>query len=101
MLLHRARAAVRAGARVLPGGELNGRDDLPASSSSSSPTTSRAPSGWRDRRRFEKHLALCDACTRYIEQMRETLDLLGTVPVDSLSAEAQSTLLDAFRDLER
>jgi predicted anti-sigma-YlaC factor YlaD len=57
--------------------------------------------GWRDRRRFEKHLQLCDACTRYIEQMRETLDLLGTVPVDSLSAEAQSTLLDAFRNLER
>ena len=57
--------------------------------------------GWRDRRRFEKHLQLCDACTRYIAQMRETLDLLGTVPVDSLSAEAQSTLLDAFRNLER
>ena len=33
--------------------------------------------------------------------MRETLDLLGTVPVDTLSPEAQSTLLEAFRDLER
>jgi anti-sigma factor RsiW len=57
--------------------------------------------GWRDRRRFEKHLRGCDACTRYLAQMRETLDLLGTVPVDSLSPEAQSTLLDAFRDLRR
>jgi anti-sigma factor RsiW len=57
--------------------------------------------GWRDRRRFEKHLLACDACGRYIDQMRETLDLLGTVPLDTLSAEAQSTLLDAFRDLER
>lgn len=57
--------------------------------------------GWRARRRVEKHLAACTACTRYVEQMRETLSLLGTVPVDTLSPEAQSTLLDAFRDLQR
>jgi anti-sigma factor RsiW len=57
--------------------------------------------GWRDRRRFEQHLRACDACQRYLAQMRETLDLLGTVPVDTLSPEAQSTLLDAFRDLRR
>jgi anti-sigma factor RsiW len=56
--------------------------------------------GWRERRRFEKHLRACDACTRYLEQMRETLDLLGTVPVDTLSQEAQSTLLHAFRALK-
>jgi hypothetical protein len=54
--------------------------------------------GWRDRRRVAKHLRACDGCVRYVEQMRETLDLLGTVPVDTLSPEAQSTLLDAFRD---
>ena len=41
------------------------------------------------------------ACGRYLDQMRETLDLLGTVPVDTLSTEGQSTLLDAFRDLKR
>jgi predicted anti-sigma-YlaC factor YlaD len=57
--------------------------------------------GWRDRRRVEKHLRACVACGRYLDQMRETLDLLGTVPVDTLSTEAQSTLLDAFRDLRR
>jgi predicted anti-sigma-YlaC factor YlaD len=57
--------------------------------------------GWRDRRRVRKHLRVCDACTQYIAQMRETLDLLGTVPVESLSPQAQSTLLDAFRDLKR
>ena len=57
--------------------------------------------GWRDRRRVAKHLRVCDPCVRYIEQMRETLDLLGTVPVDILSSEAQATLLDAFRDLKR
>ena len=57
--------------------------------------------GWRDRRRVEKHLRACEACSRYLHQMRETLDLLGTVPLDTLSSEAQSTLLDAFRDLKR
>ncbi len=57
--------------------------------------------GWRDRRRVAKHLRVCDACSRYIEQMRETLTVLGSVPVDTLSPEAQSTLLDAFRNLER
>ena len=57
--------------------------------------------GWRDRRRFEKHLRGCDGCHRYLDQMRETLALLGTVPVDTLSPEAQSTLLDAFRDFRR
>ena len=56
--------------------------------------------GSRDRRRIAKHLSECDACVRYIEQMRETLRLLGTVPVDTLSPEAQSTLLEAFRDLK-
>ena len=54
--------------------------------------------GWRDRRRVRRHLAACDACTAYVEQMRETLRLLGTVPVDTLSPEAQATLLDAFRE---
>ncbi len=57
--------------------------------------------GWRDRRRVEKHLRACDACDRYIDQMRETVALLGTVPADSLSPEAQSTLLEAFRDFRR
>jgi predicted anti-sigma-YlaC factor YlaD len=57
--------------------------------------------GWRDRRRFEKHLRACDGCTLYLAQMRETLSLLGTVPVDTLPPEAQSTLLDAFRDFPR
>jgi anti-sigma factor RsiW len=55
----------------------------------------------RDRRRFEKHLRGCEACDRYLEQMRETLDLLGSVPLETLSPEAQATLLDAFRNLER
>ena len=45
--------------------------------------------GWRDRRRFDEHLAL-RPCDGYLEQMRETLDLLGAMPVDTISAEAQA-----------
>ncbi|GAA4726507.1 hypothetical protein GCM10025782_26100 [Pedococcus ginsenosidimutans] len=56
---------------------------------------------WRDRRRVASHLAVCDPCVRYLAQLRQTLDLLGTVPVDSLTPEAQATLLDAFRGLRR
>jgi anti-sigma factor RsiW len=55
----------------------------------------------RDHQRIAEHLSGCDACARYVEQMRETLNLLGTVPVDTLSPEARSTLLEAFRDLKR
>ncbi len=57
--------------------------------------------GWRDRRRVARHLKVCDPCVRYIEQMRETLDLLGTVPVDTISPAARSALLDAFRNQKR
>lgn len=57
--------------------------------------------GWRTRRRVERHLAPCDGCERYVDQMRETLTLLGTVSAESLSAEAMSILRDAFRDFRR
>ena len=51
--------------------------------------------------RFEHHLGLCPGCVVYVEQMQETAARLGSIPVDSLSPEAQSTLLDAFRDFRR
>jgi anti-sigma factor RsiW len=54
--------------------------------------------GWRERRRVREHLDACGPCAAYVAQMRETLDLLGTVPVDTLSPQAQATLLDAFRN---
>jgi len=57
--------------------------------------------GWRERRRVARHLDECEDCERYVEQMRQTLGLLGTVPVETLSPAAQDTLLNAFRDLRR
>ena len=52
-------------------------------------------------RRFEEHLALCPGCKTYLSQMKETASRLGEIPVESLSAETQATLLSAFRDFRR
>ena len=51
--------------------------------------------------RFEHHLSLCHGCVVYLEQMQETAARLGSIPVESLSPDAQSTLLDAFRGFRR
>jgi anti-sigma factor RsiW len=54
-----------------------------------------------DRRRFEAHLATCDACRTYMEQFRQTIRVLGRLPEESLSSEARTALLAAFRDWSR
>ena len=51
-----------------------------------------------DRSRFEAHLADCPYCTTYLEQMRQTIRLLGRLPEESLSTEARDALMTAFRD---
>jgi anti-sigma factor RsiW len=48
--------------------------------------------------RFEAHLAECDGCTAYVEQMRETISALGRLPAESLTPEAERRLLMAFRN---
>jgi anti-sigma factor RsiW len=50
-----------------------------------------------DRRRLEEHLAECPYCLNYIEQMRATIEALGTVSGESISAETRHELLEAFR----
>ena len=50
-----------------------------------------------DRLRFEQHLEQCVACRAYLEQFRETIRVLGTLPEESLSAESRAALLNAFR----
>ena len=52
-------------------------------------------------RRFEEHMDLCQGCETYLSQMKETASRLGEIPVESLSAETQATLLSAFRDVRR
>jgi anti-sigma factor RsiW len=51
-----------------------------------------------DRARFERHIAGCDGCTAYVEQMQITLRALGRIPEESISPRARDALLHAFRD---
>ena len=48
--------------------------------------------------RFEEHLADCQTCEIYLEQIRETIRLTGTLTPDELSSEAEEVFLHAFRD---
>jgi anti-sigma factor RsiW len=48
--------------------------------------------------RFETHLRDCDGCTRYLEQMRQTIAALGHLPEESLTVEMERDLLAAFED---
>jgi anti-sigma factor RsiW len=52
----------------------------------------------RDRRRFERHVAGCDGCRTYVEQMRVTSRALGGLTEETISPEARDALLHAFRD---
>jgi anti-sigma factor RsiW len=50
-----------------------------------------------ERARFEAHLALCEGCTAYLDQMRRTIGALGQLSEDQLSPAAREDLLAAFR----
>jgi anti-sigma factor RsiW len=51
-----------------------------------------------DRARFEAHLATCNGCTTYIEQMRQTIRLVGELPEAAITSQAEEELLRVFRD---
>ena len=53
-----------------------------------------------ERARLEAHLAACDGCTRYLDQIRTTVALTGRLTVDDVDAlgpDARAELLTAFR----
>jgi predicted anti-sigma-YlaC factor YlaD len=50
-----------------------------------------------EHRRFEEHIGLCDGCRIYLEQIRQTISLLGHLPEKALSPDAERDLLEAFR----
>jgi anti-sigma factor RsiW len=50
-----------------------------------------------ERARFEEHIGTCGGCRIYLEQMRSTIEQLGYLPEDTLSADAERELLEAFR----
>jgi anti-sigma factor RsiW len=54
-----------------------------------------------ERNRFEEHVMSCPPCRAYLEQMRETIRLLGSIPEETVSPEAEAALVDAFRGFTR
>lgn len=51
----------------------------------------------RDRRRLERHLADCDGCRAYLEQLRTTVALAGRAEPDGLTPEALEGLVEVYR----
>lgn len=54
-----------------------------------------------DRRRVEDHLAICDGCTNYLEQLRDTIRLTGMIDEEQIPDEQKHRLLEAFRGWTR
>jgi anti-sigma factor RsiW len=52
----------------------------------------------RERARLDRHLAAWEGCRAYVEQMRRTISLLGSLTLDSLENPSRNRLLAAFRD---
>jgi anti-sigma factor RsiW len=53
------------------------------------------------RERFDAHLRGCDGCQAYLDQMRQTMRILRSLPEESISDDARAKLLDAFREWKR
>jgi hypothetical protein len=51
----------------------------------------------RDLERFEEHIAFCDGCGAYLEQMRATIAVTGRLGAGDLPAELEERLMEAFR----
>jgi predicted anti-sigma-YlaC factor YlaD len=51
----------------------------------------------RDTERFEEHIAFCDGCSMYFDQMRATIAATGRLREADLPSELQERLLEAFR----
>ena len=54
-----------------------------------------------ERLRFDHHLALCEGCQTYLEQIRTVIRVAGRPAVDAVPPETMAGLLRAFRDWRR
>ena len=47
---------------------------------------------------FEAHLAICDGCQWYLDQMRTTIAAVGRIEDEAVPAELRETVMAAFRN---
>ena len=50
------------------------------------------------RSRFDAHLEICEGCRTYLDQMRHTVALPGTLRGDDIRPDMMARLMTAFRD---
>jgi anti-sigma factor RsiW len=51
----------------------------------------------RDRRRLQKHLSECDACTAFLDQLRVTIAASTSINPDEVPPHVMDALTDVFR----
>lgn len=51
-----------------------------------------------ERLRFEEHIAFCGPCIRYLDQIRGTIAITGTLREDDLDPDSRDMMLRVFRD---
>jgi len=50
-----------------------------------------------ERSRFDDHMRICPGCATYLEQMRSTIRLAGTLAPEAVTPEAKAAFLAALR----
>jgi predicted anti-sigma-YlaC factor YlaD len=50
-----------------------------------------------ERMRFEEHLLICEGCSAYLDQVRKTIQVVGSLQEDSIHPQMRDNLLAAFR----
>ncbi len=51
-----------------------------------------------ERARFEAHVAECDGCRIYLQQMQQTIRACGMLAEEAIAPEAKQELLQLFRN---
>ena len=47
---------------------------------------------------LERHLVICEFCATYVDQLRETIRLAGTLREEDVPAPLMDVVLEAFRE---
>ena len=51
-----------------------------------------------DRERFEVHLTTCSGCTNYLQQIRQTIHILGKLTEETIASQTRDELLQVFKN---